>query len=296
MLSDVKLLQLFDQLYRTRSVSRAAELLGQAQPTVSIWLGRLRQDMGDPLFVRTAAGMAPTPRADALIPTVRLALEMLERLTERQQEFDPSQSERRFRICMTDASHITLLPRLFRALRETGPGIRVEALQIDADTGRKLASGEADLALGLIPGLESGFYRQTLFHQDWVCMTHPRMGHTLSRSAYEAAGHVDVIFGTGHWLLGNAVAAERITRRVVLELSGFLGLAGIVSATDLLATLPRQSGETLARAGGLHVLPCPFPIQGFDVKQHWHERYHNDPGNRWLRRVIAELFQEREAP
>lgn len=66
-LPDVKLLTLFDVLYRTRSVTRAAEQLGLSQPTASIWLGRLRDQLGDPLFVRTPAGMSPTPRADTLI-------------------------------------------------------------------------------------------------------------------------------------------------------------------------------------------------------------------------------------
>ena len=66
-LLDVKLLRLLDQLYLTRSVTRSAEALGQSQPTVSIWLARLRRQFNDPLFVRTAEGMLPTPRTDALL-------------------------------------------------------------------------------------------------------------------------------------------------------------------------------------------------------------------------------------
>ena len=49
-------------------------------------------------------------------------------------------------------------------------------------------------------------------------------------------------------------------------------------------------GETLAALHGLRVFPCPFPIPGFTVRQHWHSRYHNDPGNRWLRGLCANLF------
>jgi hypothetical protein len=75
----------------------------------------------------------------------------------------------------------------------------------------------------------------------------------------------------------------------VLELPGFLGLTAIVSTTDLLV-LPRHIGETLAAREELCVFPCPIPIPGFTVKQHWHSRYHNDPGNCWLRRLCAELF------
>ena len=78
----------------------------------------------------------------------------------------------------------------------------------------------------------------------------------------------------------------------LLKLPGFLGLSAIVSTTDLLATLPRHIGETLARAAGLQVLPCPVPVPSFVVKQHWHARFHHDAANRWLRGVCAELFMD----
>ncbi|MCC6196175.1 MAG: LysR family transcriptional regulator, partial [Burkholderiales bacterium] len=91
---DVKLLRLFDELYRTRSVSRAAEALGQSQPTVSIWLARLRRELGDPLFVRAGGGMLPTPRADGLIDRVRAALELLNGLAGGEPTFDPRTAKR----------------------------------------------------------------------------------------------------------------------------------------------------------------------------------------------------------
>jgi DNA-binding transcriptional LysR family regulator len=81
-----------------------------------------------------------------------------------------------------------------------------------------------------------------------------------------------------------------VERRIILELPGFLGLAAVVSSTDLLATLPRHIGETLAHINDLRVLPCPVPIPSFTVKQHWHARFHNEPGNLWLRGVCASLF------
>ena len=114
---DLKLLRLFDLLYATRSVTRTAERLSQSQPTVSIGLGRLRVLLRDPLFVRTPQGMQPTPRADALVPTVREVLQGLQRLTSENDHFAPESSQRAFRIFMTDASHITMLPQLAAHLR-----------------------------------------------------------------------------------------------------------------------------------------------------------------------------------
>lgn len=292
-LLDANLLQLFDILYSTRSVTRAAEQLGLAQPTVSIWLSKLRQQLNDPLFVRTPSGMQPTPVADALITTAREALESLRHLSNWESKFTPALSERRFRICMTDASHITLLPQLLAYVRSIAPKIRLGAARIDVHTAHALESGEADLALGLIPELGAGFYQQSLFTQDWVCLAnarHPRIDGELSLDAYQREEHIGIIAGTGHRLLDATLEQEHIHRRVVLELPGFLGLAAIVSSTDLLITLPRHIGETLAQIGGLQVLRCPLPIPSFTVKQHWHTRYHRDAGNRWLRGVCASLF------
>ena len=161
---------------------------------------------------------------------------------------------------------------------------------------------EADLGLGYLPGLDTGFYQQTLFAQDWICLVnaqHPRLhsdapGH-WNLDSYQQEGHIGISAGTGYHLMDEAVNAQGVERRIRLELPGFLGLAAILSTNDLVATLPRQIGETLARAAGLRTLPCPFEIPGFTVKQYWHARYHHDPASRWLRGICAELFM-RPAP
>lgn len=297
-LLDIKLLRLLDQLYITHSVTRAAEALGQSQPTVSIWLARLREQLGDPLFVRTADGMLPTPRTEALIGTVREVLGGLQRLAQTGTAFEPATVQRRFAICMTDASHITLLPRLLAHVRAAAPGVALQASRIDADLAQALQSGQADLAVGFLPWLDAGFYQQTLYAQDWVCLVnarHPRITSAQpahwSLAVYQQEAHIGISSGTGYQLLDNAVASQRLTRRIQLEIPGFLGLSAIVASSDLVATLPRHIGEALASASsGLQVLPCPVNIPGFTVKQYWHARFHHDPASRWLRGVCADLF------
>src|SRR6218665_2535272 len=109
-LLDGRQLQLIELLHSTGSVTRTAEKLGQTQPTVSIWLARLREQMGDLLFVRPAQGMLPTPRVEELIDPVRTVLAGLRSINGSALVFDPSTVQRSFRIFMTDASHTTLLP------------------------------------------------------------------------------------------------------------------------------------------------------------------------------------------
>lgn len=306
-LLDIKLLRLFDRLYDTRSVTRTAEALEQSQPTISIWLGRLRKRLDDPLFVRTAEGMLPTPRSDAMIGTVREVLSGLQRLSAAATVFSPATAQRRFRICMTDASHVTLLPRLLSHVRAAAPGITLEASRINEDLARNLQMGEADVALGYLPWLDTGFYQQTLYSQDWICLTnarHPRLmdvpeqgldtsiNTSWNLDTYQFEAHIGISSGTGYQLLDSAIESQRISRRIVLELPGFLGLSAILSTTDLIATLPRHIGETLARTTGLRVLPCPLAIPDFTVKQYWHARYHHDSANQWMRGVCASLFMQ----
>ncbi|MBC3497191.1 LysR family transcriptional regulator [Pseudomonas sp. SWRI100] len=292
-LPEPKLLQLFDVLYHCRSVTRAAEQLGQSQPTISIWLARLREQLNDPLFVRTPGGMAPTPRADQLIGPCREVVESLRRLTAWEPQFLPATAQRRFRLCVSDASHITLLPSILNHLRSHAPGIRLEAARIDGNTESALESGEADLAIGFVPWLGGGIYQQMLFEQDWVCLSnpqHPRLGKGMGLTRYRTEGHVQISFGTGQKLLEAGLARAGIERRIMLELPGFLGLGMIIGTTDLLATLPRHIGQTLADMHGLRMHNCPVEVEGFTVKQHWHARYHQDSGNRWLREVVRGLF------
>ena len=293
-LPELKLLLLFDRLYDTRSVTRAAEQLGQSQPTVSIWLARLREQLRDPLFVRTPQGMQPTPRADALIGQTREVIEALRRLVGlgagiRAGQRTAALSHLHDRRQPHHAAAATAGPLCARWRRRCGWPSRAST----ATPRRRSSPARPTSRVGHAPWLESGIYQQTLFAQDWVCLAnpaHPRIGRTLSLRRYQAEAHITIAAGTGQQLLEDALAAHRVQRQVLLELPGFLGLGPIISTTDLIVTLPRHIGETLARLSGLAVFPCPLPVPSFDVKQHWHARYHRDAGNRWLRGVMAGLF------
>lgn len=294
---DTRMLVLFDEIYRNQSMTRAAERLGLSQPTASIWLAKLRRQWHDPLFVRTSAGMQPTPRADALIGPTRETLALLRRLSGAEPVFDPGTAQRNFRICMTDASHVTLLPRLLAHVRAVAPAVRLDAVPIAAGTAHLLETGEADLALGYVPGLEAGFHEQQLYTQDFICLVnarHPRIGAVFTARAYREEAHIGILSSTSYPMLQGALKSQGIERRVQLELPGFLGLAAIVSSTDLIATVPRTIGEALARTGAIRVVPCPVKIPTFPVKQYWHARYHHDAGLRWLRGVCALLFARDE--
>jgi len=294
---DLKLLTVFDEVYKTRNVSRAGENLGMAQSSVSIALARLRRHFGDPLFVRTSDGMQPTPHANALMADVRRAVELLRNVTRQRAVFDATKAVRVFRICMTDITHLALLPALMNRLAEAAPRIQVEITHISNDTARMLESGGADLAVGYMPALEAGFFQQKLFDQSFACVVrraHPRVHSRLTRNAFQRERHVLVTAaGTGHELVDRELKHLGVDRKVVLSLPNFLGIGALVASTELMITVPERVAGTLLRIADVKSFPPPFDFPSFAIKQHWHERFQQDAANRWLRSVISDLFLER---
>ena len=291
---DLEWLHVFVELYRTQSVSRAAERLDIAQASASVVLRKLRAHFGDDLFVRTSRGMEPTPHAQALYPDLLEVVERMQRVRGRVALFDPSTARRTFRICMTDISEIVLLPSLLNRLSTEAPEVVIEAVKVSVDSQRQLESADLDLAVGFMPQLEAGFYQQTLFRQNFVCLvasSHPRVGERLTRRAFGTEGHIVVSSsGTGHAIVDQVLHKEGLKRRVALRLSSFLGVARIVAQTQLLVVVPRLLGETLALQEPVRLLPCPVPLPSYAVKQHWHERFNRDAGCMWLRQCVSELF------
>jgi len=153
---DLNLLRLFDAVYRTRNVSRAAEALGLTQPAASHGLTRLRLLLGDALFTRAPGGVAPTPRAERLAVSVQSALTLLQQALVEPERFDPAASRKLFRIHMSDIGEGRFLPALMARLRELSPGVRVETMP--------LAAG--DIADALLEALQELDYVAVCTHAD----------------------------------------------------------------------------------------------------------------------------------
>ncbi len=291
---DLEWLNVFVEIYRTRSVTRAAERLGLAQANASVALSKLRAHFDDRLFARTSQGMEPTPHAQRIYPEVQQAVETLARLAGTRAHFDPATAEREFRICMTDISEIVVLPLLVNHLRRVAPGVVIEAERISNDVPKRLESGEIDLAVGFMPQLEAGFYQQVLFKQDFVCLAsrdHPRIRSNPDRKAFLAESHMVVTTsGTGHTIVSKVFAAKKLERHVALKVPSFLAVARLVARTELIVIVPRRLGEALVQQERVAIFAPPVPLPAFAVKQHWHERYHADAGNAWLRAELKRLM------
>ncbi|AOJ03795.1 LysR family transcriptional regulator [Burkholderia mayonis] len=296
---DLNLIPYLVALNETRNVSRAGDLLGVSQPRVSAALGRLREHFGDPLFVRTSRGMEPTPRALALIPAARDALASIERGLVAPHDFDPAKSTRTFAIALSDVGEIVFLPRLLQAFAERAPHANLRSVSLShAEVGRALEDGGVDLAVGYFPDLGgTNFFQQRLFTHRFICLLrrgHPLASQPLTLEQFLACGHAVVrAEGRSQEVLEQYLAKRRLARRAVLETPHFMSLPFILSRTDLIATVPHAIGYAYATEhASIMLVEPPLPLPRFDLKQHWHRKFHNDASVAWLRSVVADLFND----
>jgi DNA-binding transcriptional LysR family regulator len=297
---DLNLLPVFEALFRHGNVTRAAADVGLTQSAMSSALGRLRRQLGDPLFVNTRAGMLPTPRALELAPSLTDALAMVRRALNSREAFDPRRTTRSLRVYMTDVGETVLLPALMRHLHQHSPAMRLETAQLPAsELAVRMETGDIDLAVGYLPQLREKIHRTRLFEEHYVCMTrpdHPLGGRgALTLKEFLSARHVLISsMGSGHQQLERALAEHGVGENVALRVPHFVVVPLIVASTDLIVSLPSRVAEASARLVKVKVHPLPIPIPSFDVSLYWHPRVENDAANRWLRDAMLELFGDRK--
>ena len=297
---DLNLLLVFHHLLRAKRVSAVATVLGMSQPAVSSALGRLRSSLGDELFLRTQRGMEPTPYALQLAEPVATALDGLQQALNVRASFDPATSERSFTLAMTDVGEMYFLPVLMDALAGAAPGVTLNVVAVtSASLKDDMASGRTDLALGLLPQLQAGFFQQALFRQPYVCLM--REGHPLAHaegltlSDFAAASHVRVMAaGTGHGrideALSEALEQQGLQRRIRLTVPNYVALGDVLGHSDLIATVPERFAQRVTSPFALTTRPLPLAVDGSAIHQFWHARLHKDPGHQWLRELVAQCF------
>ena len=294
---DLNLLVVMQQMFKARSVSRVAEQLGLSQPAVSNALARLRKLLGDPLFVRTPAGMLPTPLAQQFAEPLAQALATLHGALNQRAAFAPAHSERVFTIGMTDIGEIYFLPTLMNALARAAPGVALSTVRNTAvNLKEEMEAGHVDLAIGLLPQLKSGFFQRRLFTQRYVCLF--RKGHALDKRRvslreFSAAEHVVVVSpGTGHGKVDEVLERAGIRRTVRLTVPHFVAVGHILRHTDMVATVPERLAQALVEPFGLAYSAHPATVPQIAIKVFWHAKVHKDAASQWLRTLVFETFAD----
>lgn len=294
---DLNLLPVFEALHETQSVTRAAHRLGLSQSAMSAALARLRAVLDDPLFVRGARQMLPTPRAREIAGPVRDLLERMRREIFAGAGFDPARTEREFAFCLTDVGAAVFLPRLIPELRRAAPRARLRSEQIRvADLERALEEGVVDLALGSYPDLPGSVFQQRLYHRSYVCICradHPGVGNRLTLKTYLELEHAVVRSPVRlQEAIDRALGKRAARRRIAVSVSHYLALPYLIERTDFIATVPSEIAEVARRQAAIRILASPVRVPDVTLRQHWHKRYHHDAASRWLRGLVERVFSE----
>lgn len=290
---DLNLLRVFDALMQEQNLTRAAQQLHMSQPAVSNALARLRTQLGEALFVRTARGMTPTLKAQAIHGPVRAALRLLQEGLALQSEFEPSVADRRFTLAMNDYAQFALLPELMARARAQAPHVVLSVQPDVADTlPARLAAGDLDLAIDYLHFDAAELVYEPLHEEDLVVIArrgHPAFAGGLTLASYQAGAHVTISTRAGRGSpLDIVLGSVKVRRRIELHVPYFLTIPVVVAQTDLLGTIPRRLAERFAASLQLQLAPLPFSMPPVQVSLIWHRQQEASQGLQWLRQQIAE--------
>jgi len=304
---DLNLLVYLDVLLRECNVTRAAEELGISQPAMSNSLRRLRDLFDDPLLVRTSDGMIPTDRALELQPLVRNVLAAAEIAVLPKTEFDPTGSDRIFRIMASDYTEVTLLPHLLQRLRREAPGIRLDIMTPSDVSFHDVERGKVDLVINRFDSLPQSFHQVHLWDDSFSCVvsaTNPIIKKWTLKS-YLASKHVWVSktgMGVGVGMtpddvqrlgwVDEALGKLDAKREITVFTRHYQAALLLGEQDDLIVTIPSIAARTMSGNPNVVILEPPFKIPRMRLKMVWSPLLQRDPGHRWLRQVIKSVSEE----
>lgn len=298
-LVDLDLLKIVEAIERLGSLGAAADELHLSQPAVSHALQRIRNIVGEELFVRHARGMNSTPEGERIARSARRIQAFVREELGVRESFTPSRLKRIFTFCMSDVGEMVFLPRLLDRVRHDAPAVDVRSVSLPPRRlEERLEEGSVDFALGYFPDLSaSGIKMQPLFDRDFLCLAsrnHPRVSlPRWSLETFLAEPHLVVSpEGRVEELFERSLRENKLSRRVLLSVPHTFAMPAVVSSSDLIATVSRSVGSALEAYPGLCTMPLPLPSPRIQIALHWSARFAQDPAIIWLRDLIQDIFCE----
>jgi len=277
---DLNLLRALHALLENRSVSAAARQLNLTQPATSAALARLRHALGDVLLVREGNRMSLSPRAERLLPRARLLMTEIE-LALRDDHFDPTTSERAFRIAATDDAIEIIVTPLIERLRIAAPGILIDIVGVAEDVAGDLAASKIDVAIAAGWWLRHARNREPLLTDRYVGISGNKKRFDLA--AYASAQHVLVApHGRKLGVVDGALRKISMTRKVAITVPDFASAARLVATGPMIATMPSRIAVHYSKHYPLNVFELPLQLPELDIAVAAHPRAMSDPAIIWL--------------
>jgi len=264
MLTDLNLTRVFVTIYEAGSLTAAGRRLFVTQSAISQSLARLRRELGDPLFERTAQGMRPTPLAEAIYPKLHEGVSSIDRTLAAVTGFDPLTTERTFRIALSELGEIGWLPAIEEAIATAAPRARlaVSALRGE-DLEEMLTRGSVDLAI--TPAELAGeFERHRVKQEEYrvvMSATNPLAHDEMSLDAYRAARRVWVESDSSARLLAGVHARHGVSDPPAVSVQHIASLPPLLARSPtLIATIPETLAVGWSRSWPLVIRDLPFAL------------------------------------
>ncbi|MES2385262.1 MAG: LysR family transcriptional regulator [Pseudomonadota bacterium] len=287
---DLHLIRVLNTVLTERSVSRAAIRLGMYQPAVSASLKRLRELAGDPLLVRSGAGMVPTDAGLRMIDPSARILRAAEVLFSDARGFDPATATSTFSLACSDYMDPLFLPQLVAQIKNQAPlcHVDIHPLSGESDYRTRLAQGEVDIVVGNWPAPPGDLHMARLFGDEVVCLVakdHPAARRGWDSASWLAAEHVapTPTHPGAKGVIDEHLDKLGLQRNITVRCPHFGLIPAMVASSLLVLTTGRQYCERYTGVLPLKILPCPVDFPRMMYYQLWHERTHASASAKWLR-------------
>lgn len=293
---DLNLLVAFDALSNERNVTRAAARVGVSQPAMSAALSRLRKLLGDPLFLRSADGLLPTPRARELAEPISQVLRDLEATLVKKPDFAPADARLTVNLGLSDYPAFVLLPAVLEVLAEQAPGILINVLAFnDRDHAVDLLdAGAIDAAIGVPPTHpDVRILTKPILHDEFVTILsseHPAARRGMNMETYLSLHHALASpEGQRYGLVDQVLAQQGRQRALALTLPQMFALPAVIARTRMTATVLKRIAVNSPAGRKLAFFPPPVILPEIVFHLIWHRRSDGHPAQRWLRALIESV-------
>ncbi|CAN7739845.1 LysR family transcriptional regulator [Mesorhizobium amorphae] len=298
---DLNLLVVLDALLTERTLTAAASSINLSQPAMSAAVARLRDYFNDELFTTSGRERVLTPRAEALAPAVRSALLKIQCSIISWDPFNPAQSDRRFRIILSDFATLVFFEKVVERVAREAPAVSFELLPIDDDPDELLRRGDVDFLIFPELFMSSAHPRAALFDDTLVCVgcsTNKQLPRQLTFERYMSMRHVAVKFGrTLKPSIEEQFFLEHgLKRRVEIVVQAFSMIPPMVSGTARIATMPFRLVQHFKKTFPLRIIDLPLPLPTFTEAVQWPALHNSDPASIWLREILLQEASRMTSP
>lgn len=291
---DLNLLVVLDALLTEKHVTRTGLRLHLSQPAISHSLNKLRVLLDDPLLIRQGHDVVLSALAQNLQAPLKGILGQIETLLGQSIDFVPADSQRTFRVAMSDYGAAIVLPKLIVQLRAQAPGTSLVVIQ-DSRLGmlEQVEQGKIDLAVGVFAALPADVSSDVLFEETFTCLLNRRSlpeNGVLDLDSYLARPHLLVSTdGSTQGEVDNVLRSQGLQRRVAVNVPHWGAAPGMIADTDLILTVATRTLDNLPLGDTLVALAPPLTVAPFNYVQVWHNRFNQDPAHRWLRELVKQV-------